>query len=110
MSSARLTQLLSFYQDAPDDAFILFALAKEYEGLGQNDQALKHYLELKEKQENYVGLYYHLGKLYETLKQEKTAWATYTKGMEIARQVGDQHALNELAGARLNLGDEEDFN
>lgn len=110
MSSARLSQLLSFYKDSPNDAFILFALAKEYEGLGQNDLALKHYLELKEKQENYVGLYYHLGKLYEVFNQEKTAWDIYSKGIEIARQAGDQHALNELAGARLNLGDEEDFN
>jgi tetratricopeptide (TPR) repeat protein len=109
MSSARLTQLLSFYQDAPNDPFILFALAKEYEGLGQQDLALQHYLELKEKQADYVGLYYHLGKLYEALQEEKTAWAIYSEGMTIARQKGDQHALSELAGARLNLGDEDDF-
>lgn len=109
MSSARLSQLLSFYQDAPDDPFILFALAKEYEGLGQLETALQHYLELKEKQADYVGLYYHLGKLYEVLLQQKTAWDTYTEGMKVARSIGDQHALSELAGARLNLGDEEDF-
>lgn len=109
MSSARLTQLRSFYQDDPNDPFILFALAKEYEGLGKTDTALQHYLELREKQATYVGLYYHLGKLYEGRKEEQLAWDTYTQGMKIARQAGDQHALSELAGARLNLGDEEDF-
>jgi hypothetical protein len=29
--------------------------------------------------------------------------------MEIAKRAGDQHALSELAGARLILGDEDDF-
>ena len=38
-----------------------------------------------------------------------TAWKTYNEGMEVARAAGDQHALSELAGARLELGDEEDF-
>jgi tetratricopeptide (TPR) repeat protein len=109
MSSARLTQLLAFYKDSPNDPFILFALAKEYEGLGQLETALQHYLELKEKDAKYVGLYYHLGKLNEVLQQEKAAWDTYSEGMKVAREIGDQHALSELAGARLNLGDEEDF-
>ncbi len=109
MSSQRLEQLLNFYQDSPEDGFILFALAKEYEGLGQSDEALQHYLKLQQIDPNYIGLYYHLGKLYEKFNEPKKAWDTYTDGLNRAKNVGDQHAASELAGARLNLGDEEDF-
>ncbi|MEL6834138.1 MAG: tetratricopeptide repeat protein [Bacteroidota bacterium] len=109
MSSSRLKQLLNFYNDSPGDTFILFALAKEYEKLNQQQTALEHYLKLYETDPNYIGLYYHLGKLYEALSEERKAWNTYTEGIQRATQLGDQHARSELAGARLNLGDEEDF-
>jgi hypothetical protein len=29
--------------------------------------------------------------------------------MAVAKKIGDQHALGELAGAKLALGDDEDF-
>lgn len=109
MSSKRLEQLLNFYRDSPDDSFILFALAKEYEGLGQTGEALQHYQQLQQIDPNYIGLYYHLGKLYEQVEGPKKAWDTYTEGLQRAKNAGDQHAASELAGARLNLGDEEDF-
>ena len=109
MSSSRLEQLLNFYKSSPDDTFILFALAKEYEKLGQQQDALDHYLKLYETDPNYIGLYYHLGKLYEALEEGRKAWDTYTEGLDRATKQGDMHAHSELAGARLNLGDEEDF-
>lgn len=109
MSSTRLAQLRQFLADSPGDAFLLFAIAKEYEGLGQSDQALESYQELLRVDPTYVGLYYHLAKLYEQKEAYQAAWDTYTRGMEVAKKAGDQHALSELAGARLQLGDEEDF-
>ena len=109
MSSTRLEQLLNFYKSSPEDSFLLFALAKEYEKLGQLQQALVHYLKLHQSDPEYIGLYYHLGKLYEQLDEPQKAWSTYTEGLERSAKAGDQHARSELAGARLNLGDEEDF-
>ena len=67
---------------------------------------LAQYLLLMETTPNYVGLYYHLGKLYERQEKWDLALDIYRKGMEVARQAGDQHALSELAGAKLNLDDE----
>ncbi len=109
MKTPRLIQLTELLKESPNEPFILFAIAKEYEKLPDQDEALAHYLRLQSVDPNYVGLYYHLGKLYEQLQQPAEAFKTYTTGMEIARKQGDQHALNELAGARLVLGDEEDF-
>ncbi len=109
MPSARLQQLLKFLESSPDDAFLLFAMAKEYEKGGDDENAMTYYQRLYESSPEYVGLYYHLGKLYERQEKPVEAFKTYTEGMGVAKQQGDQHALNELAGARLILGDEDDF-
>lgn len=109
MTSSRLEQLQAFLANSPNDAFILFAIAKEHEKLNNKQEALEYYLELQQQDPDYVGLYYHLAKLYEVLEQPQKAWDTYNAGMAVAREIGDQHALSELAGARLNLGDEDDF-
>lgn len=109
MSTPRLKTLLNFLEESPNDSFITFAIAKEYEKMGDQQQALASYLKLKENDPNYVGLYYHLGKLYEQLDEIETAFFTYKKGMEVAKSAGDQHAFNELAGAKLYLGDDDDF-
>ena len=65
MSSQRLKQLQGFLENSPNDSFLLFAIAKEYEGLGQDEQALEHYLLLTQTDPGYIGTYYHLAKLYE---------------------------------------------
>ena len=109
MSSQRLEQLKGFLESSPNDSFILFAIAKEYEGLGLSDEALEYYLKLRKEDPDYIGTYYHLGKLYETRQALQEAFTTYKEGMAIAKTAGDQHALSELAGAKLNLGDDDDF-
>ncbi len=105
----RLDQLLQLIKESPDDSFLNFALAKEYEKGEKNQLALKHYLHILKVEPEYIGLYYHLGKLYEIQSEPQKAFETYTDGMHIAKKLNDQHALSELAGARLSLGDEEDF-
>lgn len=95
--------------ESPQDAFILFAIAKEYEGMGDDVAAMEHFQKLKEHEPGYVGLYYHLGKLRERMGDVAGAFHIYKEGMRIARNAGDQHSLNELAAAKLNLGDDEDF-
>ena len=51
----------------------------------------------------YVGLYFHLGALLEKLDRKADALAVYERGIEIARQAGDTHALGELRGVKMNL-------
>ena len=108
-TSPRLTNLLSFLAESPKDSFIRFAVAKEYEKLQDWDQALHYYLLLTKESPDYIGTYYHLGKLQEQMNEPAKAFATYKLGMQVAKNAGDQHALSELAGAKLSLGDEEDF-
>lgn len=109
MTANRLSTLLALLGESPHDSFLLFAIAKEYEKIGDKELALQYYQRLQRDDPDYVGTYYHLGKLYEQLQDPPAAFRTYTAGMDIARQLLDQHAYSELAGARLALGDEDDF-
>lgn len=103
MSTSRLNQILQFLKDSPDDSFLLFALAKEYEKADDLNAALLTYERLRAVDEEYVGLYFHLGALLEKLERKSDALAVYDAGIEIARRVGDIHALGELRGVRMNL-------
>lgn len=108
-TSTRLHQLQAFLQESPEDSFLRYALAKEYEKLGQLETALHHFQQIQSDDPDYVGMYYHLGKLYEKVAQPHLAFQTYKTGMVVAKKLGDQHALSELAGAKLALGDDDDF-
>jgi tetratricopeptide (TPR) repeat protein len=105
---SRLEQLQNFLKDSPNDPFLLFAVAKEYDGLGDPQTALDFYLKLRQEAPQYVGLYYHLGKLYERLERPVEALETYKTGMIVAKQEKDMHAYNELAGAKMSISDEDD--
>ncbi len=96
MYHIRLQKLLDFLKNEPNDPFLKYALATEY--LSQNDvqTALFYFEELLNKHSDYVGTYYHAGKLYERLDRKSEAIFVYQKGMEIASKAGDRHAYSEL--------------
>ena len=103
MRQNRIDSLLEFLKEDPDDSFVRFALAKEYQKLGTLKQALDTFLELKKKDPDYVGLYYHLGGLYEQLHEKEKALQVYEEGITISKKAADFHALSELHTAKTNL-------
>ncbi len=105
--SQRLQYLLQLAESTPVDSFVLFAIAKEYEKSGESTLALEYYEKLRSTDPGYVGLYYHLGKLFEQNQDHQNAVLTYKQGIETARKASDFHALSELSGALLNLEDPE---
>ncbi|TKB97766.1 tetratricopeptide repeat protein [Pedobacter cryophilus] len=102
----RLERLLEFHENEPNDPFLKYALATEYLRLNNHEKALWFYLELVNKHTDYVGTYYHLGKLYEVLQQPEEALKVYEQGIAVAKKIKDQHALNELLGVFNSLQDE----
>lgn len=96
MQLSRLEKLLEFLKNEPEDEFLQYALATEYLRLNETDKALQYYETLVNKHPDYVGTYYHLGKLYEALNRKPDAITTYEKGMDIAKQKRDNHAFSEL--------------
>ena len=103
MNNNRLDSLLKILAENQTDAFVLFAIAKEYEAIGNVGEALSYYLKLKNHHPDYVGLYYHLAALYIKLDQKENALDTYEFGISLAARLGDHHAKAELMNARQNL-------
>ena len=96
MQLSRLDKLLEFLQNEPEDEFLQYALATEYLRLNETEKALEYYEKLVSKHPDYVGTYYHLGKLYEALNRKPDAISIYEKGMEVAKNKRDNHAFSEL--------------
>ncbi len=102
-SMDRIEKLKEFLVSSPDDAFLMHALALEYVKKGDDTRARALFEKLLQKDENYVGSYYHLGLLLERQGEEKLAAYFYEKGMQIAKATGESHAYNELQAAYENL-------
>jgi tetratricopeptide (TPR) repeat protein len=112
MDISRLDKLLEFIKDEPNDEFLKYALATEYLRLNQVSKALEYYEDLTTNHPNYVGTYYHLGKLYEALDRKDDAVKTYEKGMEIAKAKRNNHAFAELQGVyreAIGYDDDDDY-
>jgi tetratricopeptide (TPR) repeat protein len=95
--------LRNLLADQPTDPFLNHALALEEIKVGKDESARELFEQLLERNPDYVGSYYHLGKLHERLGDESKAIAVYEMGMEVAKKLSDNHALSELRGAYDNL-------
>lgn len=95
----RIEKLVKFLNENPNDSFLKHALALEYAKAGNDAQAEEAFKEILKDREDYVGSYYHLGKLYERRGEEQRAIDIYAKGMEMAKAAGDNHSFNELRSA-----------
>ena len=98
MNIERLKQLEEFLEIDPNDPFILYAIAMEW--IQENPEKTREYFDLLLKHhEEYIGTYYHAGKLYASLGKNEIADNIFKKGIIIADRIGDKHALRELKSA-----------
>ena len=103
MQADRLRALQAFHEEDPDDAFVRFALAQEYLKRGDIEEALRFFEGLVSQDPEYVGTWYHLGKLYQELGRREDAVRTYTQGIEVAGRQRDTHAQAELRDALMQI-------
>lgn len=99
MSTNRIQYLKELLKETPKDSFVLFALGKEFEKIGDLEQSKEYFESLKINNPDYVGLYLHLGKLYQKMGEATTAQSVFKEGLIVARKIGDFHALGELNAA-----------
>jgi len=99
----RINKLKEYLQTSPIDNFLLHALALEYVKAGDDAEARKLFEDILERDEKYVGSYYHLAKLLERIGENELAIKWYEKGMTAAKEVGDNHSYNELQAAHEDL-------
>lgn len=99
----RIAKLKEFLEANPDDSFVRHALALEHIKAGDDEKALSLFRELLQRDENYIGSYYHISKLLEKMNRPEEAKSWYEKGILLAQKAGDTHARNELQSAYDDL-------
>lgn len=99
----RIARIKEFLKTSPDDSFLKHALALEHIKLNDDQEARRLFEELLAHEPEYVGSYYHLGRLLERAGKPEEAMAVYEKGMEMAKAAQDKHAYNELQAALDDL-------
>jgi tetratricopeptide (TPR) repeat protein len=104
----RILQILNMLEHSPNDCFLLHALALENIKKGDLMEAQHLFERVLSHDPNYVGTYYHLGKLLEAKGKKDKAINVYQEGIKIASLKSDFHSVNELRSALNNLMDADD--
>lgn len=100
---SKISKLAKQLKDNPEDSFLKFALALELLKIDEEEKAMALFLNILKNDPEYVGVYYHLGKLYEQTGENKLAIKCYKDGIIVTDKVKDQHSKSELQGALINL-------
>lgn len=98
MNQERLSLLLQYYEEDPNDPFNIYALATEYKN-EEPEKALDYFRILMEQYPDYVATYYHLAQLYIDLGEEDEAKTAFERGIEKAMEQGESTLLRELKSA-----------
>ncbi|HTR80719.1 MAG TPA: tetratricopeptide repeat protein [Bacteroidota bacterium] len=89
-----------------NDAFSRYALALEYNSLGETDKAIDELQELIRRDPNYIAAYRQLGQLYAKMNKTREAKKYYRKGIELAEETNDSHAKREMEEELEEIEDE----
>ena len=107
MNNTRITILKQYLEDEPNEPFNLYAIATEYIH-EEPHTAMEYFEQLLEKHPDYLGTYYHAGKLYYDFNQVEKAKLVLGKGIELALQQKQNKALGELHNALNEILDDLD--
>lgn len=94
-SRKQLEQLL---EAEPDDLFLRYALAKTLVSEGELESALVQFGRVLDQNADYVPAYFQMGQALADGGRTEEARGIVERGIEVARRVGDTHALGEMTG------------
>jgi len=101
--STRIEELKKMLKEEPNDSFLNYALALEHSKLNELPQAIALMESVLANDNNYLGAYYSLGKLYEERGQLPEAITTYKQGIVTAKKQNNAKAQRELNEALMML-------
>lgn len=107
-SNKNIRILATNVQRDPKDLFSKFALALELLKRNDVDKARLLFESVLKQDSDYLGVYYHLGKLYQSLEKFDQAMQMFEDGVVVATKKGDQHSKSELMEAIEQLRYESD--
>lgn len=83
----------------PADSFSKFALALELLKMNEVSKARTLFESVLKQDPNYLGVYYHLGKLYESMGLYQESFRCYSDGVFVAEKQDNRRTLSELKEA-----------
>lgn len=99
----KIRELAESLQKNPDDSFIKFALALELLKKDDVTKARVLFESVLRQDPDYLGVYYHLGKLYEHEGRFEDAKKMYSDGLNIAEKQENDRTILELNEALESL-------
>lgn len=107
-NKSKIKQLARQIKNNPGDSFSKFALALEFRKEGEFKKARILFEDILSNDPDYVGVYYHLGKLYEATDRLDDAKELYEKGITVADEQNETRTEKELNEALEQLETEID--
>ena len=80
-----------------------YGLAMEYRSLGRLDESVTTFAKVHELDARYVAAYFMCAQVHAEKGDTAGARAELDRGIEVARAIGDDHALGEMVGMRDTL-------
>lgn len=99
VNSDKIRTLAANVKKDPADSFSKFALALELMKQNEVSKARVLFESILKQDPEYLGVYYHLGKLYEQIGLTDDAESLYNKGVVLARKQGNTRTETELNDA-----------
>lgn len=101
----RIESLIKILQQEPNDVFTNYALAIEFVAKGDYTKAEHQFLKVLSIDKKYLPCYYQLGQLKEKTNEQQTALVFYKQGLDLAKEQGNNKAINEINEAIWMLED-----
>ncbi|TYP93935.1 Tetratricopeptide repeat-containing protein [Fodinibius salinus] len=95
----KIKQLARQIKQNPGDSFSKFALALEFRKEAEFKKARILFEDILSTDPDYVGVYYHLGKLYEAIGRLADARELYQQGIPKAEEQDENRTKTELQEA-----------
>jgi tetratricopeptide (TPR) repeat protein len=101
----RIDSLLELLKTETNDVFLNYVLGIEYAAIGKTDEAKDQFIKVILLDENYIAVYYQMGKLFEKANDTAAAIDYYKKGAQKAKEKGDRKSAGEFEEAIFMLED-----
>lgn len=102
---SRREKIESMLAEEPADIFLRYSLAMELEKEGEHDASLAKLDELTAETPPYVPAFFMAGQQFARMSRVEEARTVLRKGIDQARQQGDDHAAGEMSEFLTSLGE-----
>ncbi|MEW4489308.1 hypothetical protein AB1L42_14595 [Thalassoglobus sp. JC818] len=99
----RLKKIEEMLQDSPDDLFLNYAYAMELAKESEIEEAQRTFAKVRGINPDYVPAYFQEAQMLAAEDQTGEARTLLQNGIEVAKKIGDSHALGEMTEFLENL-------